>query len=167
MNRHFVSLYGENSELGKWMRSKNVVEKIGDLVLMHGGISAEINRMDIDISEINKIARPFYGDSLYVYPDLRVDTIYGDKGPFWYRGYYSKPDSSVEGQVKESLSKFRVNHVVTGHTIVADTVSMWYGGRVFNVDTHHQKGHSEALLVEGKSFYRVNAQGEKKLLKKD
>ena len=167
LNRKYVSLYGRDTELGKWFRSKNIMEKIGDLVVCHGGISQEVNRMDIDVSKINSMSRNFYDDSLYVYPDPRVDTLYGDHGPFWYRGYYIKPDSSVESQVGETLQKFRVSHVVTGHTIVADTVSMWYGGRVFNTDTHHAKGHSEALLVEGKMYYRVNAEGERKLLKQD
>jgi Calcineurin-like phosphoesterase len=167
LNRKYVSLYGRNTELGKWFRSKNIMEKIGDIVVCHGGISAEVNRMDIDVRKINSMSRNFYDDSMYVYPDPRVDTLYGDHGPFWYRGYYMKPDSSVESQVIETLQKFRVSHVVTGHTIVADTVSMWYGGRVFNTDTHHAKGHSEALLVEGKMYYRVNAEGEKKLLKQD
>jgi hypothetical protein len=167
LNRSFVSLYGRNTELGKWFRSKNIMEKIGDLVICHGGISAEINRMDVDVRSINSLSKNFYDDSLYVYPDPRVDTLFGDHGPFWYRGYYIKPDSSIESQVGETLKKFRVEHVVTGHTIVADTVSMWYGGRVFNTDTHHAKGHSEALLVEGKMYYRVNAEGTRKLLKQD
>ena len=167
MNRHFMTLYGVNSELGRWLRSKNIMEKVGSFTFMHGGISPEITRMDIDIWNINNMARGFYDDTLYVYPNPKVDTIYGEKGPFWYRGYYTKPDSAVDTEIAESLSKFHVKHVVTGHTIVADTVSMWYGGKVFNVDTHHQKGHSEALMVEGKSIYRVNAEGEKKLLKSD
>ncbi len=165
MNLNFVSLYGKNTELGKWFRSKNVVEKIGDLVITHGGFSSEVNSLDVDVRKINNLSRDFYDDSLYVYPDSKIDTLYGDKGPFWYRGYYAKPDSTVESQISQTLRKFSVKHVVTGHTIVADTVSMWYGGKVFNVDTHHSKGHSEALLVEGKAFYRVDAAGTRKLLK--
>lgn len=167
MNRHFVSLYGRETELGKWFRSKNIMEKIGDIIVVHGGISADVNRMDIDVRKINSMSKNFYDDSLYVYPDPKVDTLFSDKGPFWYRGYYVKPDSSIDGQVSQTLDKFRVNHVVTGHTIVSDTVSMWYGGKVFNTDTHHAKGHSEALLIEGKMYYRTNAEGEKKLLKID
>ncbi len=167
MNRNFVSLYGRETELGKWFRSKNIIEKIGDIVVVHGGISAQVNRMEVDVRKINSLSRNFYDDSLYVYPDPNIDTLFGDYGPFWYRGYYVKPDSSVDNQVNQTLRKFRVDHVVTGHTIVADTVSMWYGGKVFNTDTHHAKGHSEALLVENKMYYRVNAEGVKKLLKKD
>jgi hypothetical protein len=167
MNKHYVSLYGRDSELGKWLRSKNIMEKIGDVVVMHAGISAQVNRMDLDVKQINNVSRNFYDDSLYVYPDTKVDTLFGDFGPFWYRGYYIKPDSSIDSQIAESLRKFRVSHVVTGHTIVADTVSMWYGGKVFNTDTHHEKNHSEALLIEEKMYYRVNAEGVKKLLRKD
>ncbi len=167
MNRNFVALYGRDTELGKWFRSKNIMEKIGDIVVVHGGVSAEVNRMDIDVKRINSMSKNFYDDSLYVYPDPRVDTLFGDKGPFWYRGYYVKPDSNMDTQVKETLGKFRVKHVVTGHTIVADTISMWYGGKLFNTDVHHAKGHSEALLIEGKSFYRCNAEGVRKLIRQE
>lgn len=167
MNTHYMTLYGRDSELGKWLRSKNIIERIGDVVVIHAGISAAINNMELDIRRMNNMSRNFYDDSLYVYPDPRVDTLFGDLGPFWYRGYYAKPDGNVEGQIKETLRKFRVDHVVTGHTIVADTVSMWYGGKLFNTDVHHAKGHSEALLIEDKMYYRVDATGEKKFLKKD
>lgn len=164
MNQDFVNLYGKNTELGKWFRSKNVVEKLGDLVISHGGISSEVNNMDVDVRKINNLSRDFYDDSLFVYPDPKIDTLFGDRGPFWYRGYYLKPGSDIESQISQTLQKFKVRHLVTGHTIVSDTVSMWYGGKVFNTDTHHAKGHSEALLVEGKAFYRVDAAGNKKLL---
>ena len=88
----------------------------------------------------------------------------GNDGPFWYRGYYSKSKPADKDQVDATLSKFGVKYIVTGHSLVADTVSAWYGGKVFNTDTHHAKGLSEALLVEGDKFYRVNASGQKVLL---
>ena len=167
MNQHYVTLYGKDSELGRWLRSKNIMEKIGDQVFVHGGISSNVTHMDFDIKDINNKSRGFYDDTLFVYPDPRIDTLYSDLGPFWFRGYYVKPDSAIDTQIAETLKKYKVSHVVTGHTVVADTVSMWYGGRVFNTDVHHAGGHSEALLIEGKSYYRCDAEGNRKLIKKD
>jgi hypothetical protein len=58
--------------------------------------------------------------------------------------------------------RFSSDHIVTGHTVVADTISMWFKGKVFNTDTHHAKGHSEGMLIEGGNmFYRVDANGTK------
>ena len=40
LDQNYMSLYDEHSELGRWLRTKNVVEKIGDIMFAHGGISA-------------------------------------------------------------------------------------------------------------------------------
>ncbi len=164
LNQKYVTLYDENSELGRWIRTKNIVEKIGDIIFAHGGISAYINRMNISIPDINKIARPYYADSTSKYTDHRSDTVYSDLGPFWYRGYYQKNNPAISLQIDSTLSQFGVNHIITGHTMVSDTISVWYNGRLLNTDVHHAAGKSEALLIDGDKYYRVNTEGKKVLL---
>jgi Calcineurin-like phosphoesterase len=44
MNKHYVEVMGEKSELGRWLRTKNVAEKIGDILYVHGGISPMVYR---------------------------------------------------------------------------------------------------------------------------
>jgi len=161
LQMEYQKLFDENSELGRWLRTKNVIEKIGDVLFMHAGISAPMNRMDVSVQEINELARPYYADTTFIYPDPRVDTIFGDFGPFWYRGYYKGPNTADQSQVDKSLDKFNVKTIVIGHTIVEDTISTWFNRRVVNTDVHHASGKSEALLIEGKKFYRLTAKGEK------
>jgi hypothetical protein len=164
LNQKYVTLYDENSELGRWLRTKNIVEKIGDIVFAHGGISGDINRMNISIPDINRLARPHYADSTIEYTDQKSNTIFTDLGPFWYRGYYEKDNPGIPLQIDSTLSQFAANHVITGHTIVSDTISVWYNGRLLNTDVHHASGKSEALLIENDMYYRVNADGKKTLL---
>ncbi|MEO6454092.1 MAG: metallophosphoesterase [Ginsengibacter sp.] len=164
LNQKYITLYDENSELGRWLRTKNVVEKIGEILFTHGGISGNINRLNVSVPEINKLARPYYADSTYKYADKKVDTIFSDFGPFWYRGYYEKNNTAIPLQIDTTLSQFRSKHIITGHSIVADTISVWYNGRLFNTDVHHAEGKSEALLIEGNRYYRVNGEGKKVLL---
>jgi hypothetical protein len=166
LNEKYESLYDENTELGRWLRTKNILEKIGGILYMHGGISGEINRMNLSVAAIDQLARPYYADTTYKYPDLKIDTILTDQGPFWYRGYYTG-SKATQQQIDSTLSGFNVKHIVTGHTIVADTISVWYNGKVMNTDVHHAAGKSEALLIEGDKYYRVNAEGKKILLLKD
>ena len=160
LNEKFATLYGDQSELGIWLRSKNIIEKIGNILFIHGGISAPINRMTASIEGINELARTFYADTTFAYPP-GVDTIFHDLGPFWYRGYYSKTIKASHSQVDSTLIKFGVSHISTGHTVVADTVSLWFDGKVINTDVRHARGISEALLMENNKFYRVNAEGKK------
>ncbi len=165
LNIKYQSLYNESSELGRWLRTKNIVEKIGDNLFVHGGISGEINKLNLSVPDINTLSRPYYADSTFNYTNKKIDTIFSDLGPFWYRGYYNNTLKKVSlQQIDSTLSQFRVKHIVTGHSIVADTVSVWYNGRVINTDTHHAEGKSEALLIEREKYYRVNAEGKKVLL---
>lgn len=173
----YIQLYSSNSELGRWLRTKNIVEKIGDLLFLHGGISPEVNSLPLTLTELNAHGRPFYDRTSLARnsTDLTLQTIYNNKtSPFWYRLYYLdapikyyptdtlyKTSVSV---VDQTLRKFGVNHIVTGHTIVADTISVHYDGKVINTDTKHAGGKSEALLIEGDRFYRVNAEGKRVLL---
>ena len=163
LNEGFETLYGEQSELGRWLRSKNIIENVGGILFLHGGISPFINNFDVSIEEINMLARPYYADTTDNYP-RGIDSLFNSSGPFWYRGYYTGKRKATMQQIDSTLEKFKVNKISTGHTVVADTISAWFDGKVFNTDVHHAKGNSEALLMENDKFYRVNADGRKILL---
>jgi hypothetical protein len=165
LGERYEELYGENSELGRWLRTKNIIEKVGNILYVHGGISQEVNNMDVSIEQINELSRPYYADSFYQYTDKRLNVLYGDSGPFWYRGYYQGAAKASPAQIDSTLSKFNIRHIATGHTMVADTISVRYNGKVFDTDVHHAAGKSEALLIEGGKFYRVKPSGEKFLIK--
>lgn len=164
LGERYEDLYGENSELGRWLRTKNIIEKIGNILYVHGGISQEVNNMDVSIEQINELSRPYYADSFYQYSDKRLNVLYGDFGPFWYRGYYQGIAKASPQQIDSTLSKFNIRHIATGHTMVADTISVRYNGKVFDTDVHHAAGKSEALLIEDGKYYRVNTTGEKFLI---
>ncbi len=161
MNENYMNLFSEQAELGRWLRTKNVVEKVGDILFAHGGISSEVNRIDISAQKINKLSRPFYPDSLYKYDDPKVELLYSDLGPFWYRGYYAGKPLAQQTQIDSTLNIYGVKYIATGHTVVADTISVLFNRKLFNTDVHHAKGHSEGLLYENGNFYRASPTGEK------
>lgn len=169
IGKSLSQLYNEDSELGKWLRTKNVIEKIGDLLFIHGGISRKINQQPLTVTEINQLAKPYYDDNRKDYGDEGINSIMDPlTSPFWYRAYYvggsEKKKSQVKDVIDSTLQKFSVNRIITGHTIVADTISVHYGGKVINTDTHHASGKSEALLIERNRYYRVTTMGERILL---
>lgn len=164
LNEGFTSLYGENAELGRWLRSKNVMEKIGDILFVHGGVSAPVNMLDLSTSKLNRMVRPHYADSVMDFKSDALAILYSDYGPFWYRGYYSGNPSGHANTVDSTLRQYKVKKIATGHTVIADTISILHGGKVLNTDVHHLKGHSEAVLLEDGKYYRVLPSGEKKWL---
>lgn len=167
LKRELTDLYGPDSELGKWLRTKNIVEKIDDILYTHGGISQEVNESNYSVPQINELFRNNNCRVGTLHSNSIVSVLFSNViSPFWYRGYYENEDrfkASIT-QVDSTLIRFDVNKIITGHTIVSDTVTVHYNGKVINVDTHHAGGHSEALYIESGNYYRVNDKGLKKLL---
>lgn len=159
----YAVLYDRNNELWRWLQTKNILEKIGDILFVHGGISQEINQMNLSIAEINKLARPFYTSAKESHADTRLKTILNSRNsPLWFRRYYK--DAVGEELIDTTLYRFEVSTIVTGHTPVKH-VKPFFNNKVINIDTHHASGHSEALLIEDDLFYRVNGKGEKERIK--
>ena len=160
MNKSYMQLFGPDAEIGRWFATKNVAERIGDILFMHGGISSYVNNLNIPLKELNDLVRPFYADTSFDYPDKRLNVLYSDYGPFWYRGYYIEPKATMQ-QIDSTLNFYGVHHIATGHTIVANEIRSFYNRKLFDTDVHHAGGHSEALLIDNGKFWRVNATGEK------
>ena len=160
----YTALFASNTELGKWLRSKNVIERIGQTLFVHGGFSPELASSHMSLKEINKIARNNFGKAAW-----RVEQnggmakrIFGDKGPMWYRGYFTGVLKTHE--LIHVLNIYKASKVVVGHTIVPN-VSSIFDGRVIAVDVKHctalEDGTTNALLVENDNFYAVNVKGQK------
>ncbi len=164
MSETYMTLYSDSSELGRWLRTKNVAEKVGDILFIHAGISSPVNKAQIGVEKINELVRPFYADSSYNFPDSTVGLLYSDLGPFWYRGYYSGNPVAPLTQIDSTLSFYGAKHISTGHTVISDTIRVLHNGKLINTDVHHARGHSEGLLVEGGKYYRVDALGQKFLM---
>lgn len=165
LNENYMTLYSEQSELGRWLRTKNVIQKVGDVLYVHGGVSPIMNTMELPAAKVNELVRPFYADTSYIYPDAIVDLLYSDLGPFWYRGYYTGAIKATQQTIDSTLLQYRARYIATGHTIIADTISTLFEKKVFNTDVQHYKGHSEALYIEKGKFYRTTVLGEKFLIR--
>src|SRR4029078_3704060 len=160
MNKPYMQLFGQNSEIGRWLATKNVIERVGNTLFTHGGVSGYLNSLNISLKELNEITKPFYTDTTYRYKDDRLNLIYSDFGPFWYRNYYKAPRANPQ-QIDSTLDIYNVRSITTGHTIIANEIRSLYNGKVFNVDVHQSEGRSEALLIDDGKFWRVNSSGEK------
>lgn len=155
----YESFYGANTELGQWLRSKNIIEKIGDLLFIHGGIAPEINRLHLSVAQINEAARPYYDRPKEINGDTTKLLFSGTTSPFWYRGYFMKPNAVI-AQVDSTLKLYGVSKIIVGHDII-DHVASFYGGKVIGVDVDEHNGKHEGLLIENDKYYRVDVNGNK------
>jgi hypothetical protein len=168
MAKNYEDLYGSDTELGRWLRSKNIMERIGDYLCLHGGVSAAINAKRMTLPDINNQCRPFYDQGLH--PEKFTDKGLWDFfegnniSPFWYRGYFLEP-KAPELQVNRTLALYHCKKIIVGHTIV-DNVSRLYNGKVIGIDVNEHEGNSRGLLIKNKQEYEINLTGKKRLLEK-
>ncbi len=158
-------LYSDQTELGAWLRSKNVIEKIGDIVFVHAGISDSLFQLNLSIPKLNRIARKSIHN-----PRTEIthatDVLLDNHSILWYRGYIE--DNNNAGKIsRESLDKilsyYKAERFVIGHTIV-DDISTDYEGKVIRIDVDHYRNSSSGILMEGDKIYKAEQTGEKELL---
>ena len=166
----FLDLMADNQELVKWMKSKNVMEKIGNTLFVHGGISPELVNARLHINYINQTVRNrlMHGPSNNESDKMDEDFLFATHGPLWFRGlavpYRRSYKKSTPKQVKRAIRHFHVDHISIGHTVAME-VSLDYEGSVIRTDVKHGmekvSKYSQGLLIENGTLYRVNAKGEK------
>lgn len=165
-------LFSEQSELGKWLRTKNSVEKIGDYLFVHAGLSPKMLDLCLSITEINDVIRENIGLGLYQNPgdDEVANFVLGKTSPLWYRGltekykYYLK---ATEDEVDDILDYFQVEKIVVGHVVVND-VQTDYNGKLINIDLKHGKNkcseETKGLLVKDNIEFKVDGLGNEDVL---
>lgn len=166
-----TDLYGSNSFLGKWMSSKNSIEKINGILFAHGGIHPDLAKHKTNLDAVNQIIRSNYYKPYYPNPEKSLEQllISSHKGIAWYRGYFK--DDLTQKEVEQGLNTFNAESIVVGHTLQSE-VNKEYDGKVIGIDVKHPKDYSksipnqksEGLLIEGNQYYRVLHDGEKEAL---
>ncbi|WP_316814061.1 metallophosphoesterase [Pedobacter heparinus] len=163
MGVDYMSLYDQDTELGKWLRTKNTIERIGDNLCAHAGIAPQINQLKMSLSEINKKCRPYYDKAkvLKGVGDTTIPVFFkGATSLFWYRGYFKEP-KATELEVNETLKLYEVKRIVVGHTIVPGNVGFYYGGKVLGLDVNQHRNDHQAALFENERWWKVDEKGNK------
>jgi hypothetical protein len=162
MGMDYMQLYDTRSELGRWLRTRNMVERIGKGLYMHAGISKEINALKLSVPQINKLCRPYYDKgkpAIAAEPSVAV-FFSGKTSPFWYRGYFHEPKATLQ-DVEETLALYGVTQIVVGHTIVEGNVGFYYGGKVLGLDVDQHGGDHQAALFEKGVWHKIDDKGKK------
>ncbi len=164
-------LYDSNSFLGRWLASKNSMERINGNLFVHGGIQPELAESGTTLDEINRLLRKNYYKAPYpkTYENLETLLTSSRNGPNWYRGYFRNDLS--QKQVEAGLDAFKSKRVIVGHTIQSKVRAL-YEGRVIAIDVSHPRDYhknwpkkkSEGLLIEQNKMFRLLDNGKAKKL---
>lgn len=173
-DRAMLRLYSENTELGKWLRNKNIVERIGNTLFVHAGLNVRHMDAGLDIPTLNKIARENYGKPYTKNfkskkEELTLSSIYS---PYWDRSLamdfknkalYFLNNINVKETSQQELNKllkyYGASRVVIGHSIV-DDIKVDYEGKVIKIDIKHgtqlRSGDTKGIFFENGHVYKVD-----------
>lgn len=155
MNLSYEQLYGKNTLMGQWLRTKPVIIQINDILFVHAGISPEFVEKGFTAEQANKI---FLNDILgktkaETEQDSVLSFLRGHNGPIWYRGYFSDHTLDRE-KIDKILSYFNKKHIVVGHTSQTSVVSL-FRDRIFGIDASIKNGkYGEVLIYDKGEFFR-------------
>jgi Calcineurin-like phosphoesterase len=169
----YAALWSADTELGRWLRSKNAVERSGrEALFVHGGISQSLVSAQLKIGQINDTIRQYLGVSQRKLNSIGGISafLFSDYGPMWYRGLVIETPgipAATRAQVDSAVVAFNVRRIVVGHTLV-EKIGLYHGERVAAIDVAHPKEgenrEPEALWIEKGKLWATDGQGKRRRL---
>lgn len=166
--RDYARFYDKNSELGRWLRTRNTVIRINDYIFSHAGISPKVFKRRLSIPTINQLLQDYLAND----PDIPnkspglTSLILNAYGPLWYRGYVSFGAYGVQNgnitqkEVDRILKYYDASRMVIAHNEVRKIISK-FDGKVITIDIPiRTKDYiPEALFINRGNFYRLKYDG--------
>lgn len=164
LNLPMPVLYGPDSDMGRWLRTRPALLQLGPYLFVHGGISPGFIAKGFGIEQANALVRQGLDDRK---ASEAVGFLMGGDGPLWYRGlvpqrrpFEDLPTTAVE----DILKALGVRALVIGHT-PHTRLRVFHEGRVFAIDAGMLEGlPGEAWICEGERLFRGMADGSREPL---
>lgn len=162
LNTDILYMFSEHTELGRWIRSKKSMTKVGDYLFVHGGISPSLLKYNLSIGKINsEIKRDIDTDE---FATDGSEALLCPEGILWYRGMVEDEDGGAykkitEMEIDSILTHFDCKAIIIGHTPV-DSISKDFNSKIIRIDVDHYE-NSSALLIENGKEYIVDSRGKR------
>lgn len=163
----YPKLFAPNTELGKWLGTRNTMQTVGNDLYVHAGLGKLFYEHQLSIPTVNEEM----SKALFMNKKERKELspltafLYGNDGPIWYRGLV-RTDPKYHPLSQDTLQlimkRYHAEHIIVGHTIFKD-ISTFYGGKVIgvNVDNkeNRKKKRGRAMLIENNKYFVVGDKG--------
>jgi len=134
--------WSPSGELGKWAARNPAVVRIGDILFVHGGLSAEYSKLPVD--EINRRVAAAMASG----EDDPKSILNDPLGPLWYRGLVGRdpdaeaaraaaprPSPGFSDELNTVLGNYGAKRMVIGHTPSLAGIAITHGGQLVRIDT--------------------------------
>jgi hypothetical protein len=161
--------FAPEATYGRWLRARDTVAKVNDVVFVHGGFTPEVAALGCDA--INKLVKNELQMRWSLDDSRLLSTLSaGPNGPLWYRGLADESMEVPESEVNTIRISLRAATIVIGHTVAPDLkIRTRYNGRVVQIDTgmldgaFYPGGRASALEIQDDQF-TVIADGKREPL---
>lgn len=154
LNMPYSALFSQETELGRWLATRNTIQVTGDYLFVHAGLGQAFLEKDFDVAKVNaEVSKALFLNKQQ--RDEHSETagfLHGSNGPLWYRGMVrndSKYNPLHIDDLDAILKKYDVKHIVVGHTIFPD-IRVFYDKKVITVNVDNQKNFDKVL---GRGIY--------------
>lgn len=146
--------WGPTGELGKWATANPAILKIGGMLFVHGGISAEYSKEPLDLVNQRVAAAMAAADA------GPTSVLFDPLGPLWYRGL-AVPDADAQsaraaakppaqpltsGQELDAvLAAYGARHLVIAHTPNLKGIQISADNRLARIDTGNSRYYGGTL----------------------
>lgn len=167
LNIDYPGLFGPDTELGRWLGTRNTMQIIGIDLYVHAGLSKSFYDHNLTIPTVNEEM----SKGLFMNKKERralsplTAFLYGNDGPIWYRGLV-RTDAKYHPMAQDTLQmvmdRYNAKRIIVGHTIFKD-ITTFYNGKVIgvNVDNkeNRKKKRGRALLIDKNTYFVVGDKG--------
>ena len=163
LDRSYPALFSASMELGRWLRERNSMMRIGDLLFVHGGVSEDVLDQQATIASVNEDIRSILGT-----PKTKIDRdrpgghylAWNQSGILWFRG--SVRDAAQQTSVVDrALDRFDASSIVVGHTMLEAVTDIYSDQRVIAVGVPWtDSSKTRGLLVMKNRMYQVDVDGQ-------
>lgn len=151
-----TALYDGNYTLWHWLRTKNVIEKIGDVLIMNKVVFLNIDLPSYSIAEINQVVRLY---STVAVNELKTPLFRNifDNIEFFLESKGRLQDISSE-KVSMAIAHWNTDVIVAGYgLILTDSTSL--SRQVISISDKDEG--LLGILIKKKRYYRVDINGNR------
>jgi len=165
LNKPFEQLFGKDTILGDWLRSKPVLVKVNNMLFTHGGFHPSLATEKRSLLEINTVFKNSLVKAELDKPrEGWAKFLHTTNGPIWYRGYFAadrgKDGGATSTEIDLLLKHFDVKHLIVGHTSQKQ-IETRYQGRVIAIDSSIKRGkYGEILFIDNGKKWRGSLSGK-------
>lgn len=157
LGKTFLELYGEDTELGRWIRSKNFMEIAGDILFVHAGFNtdviSELENGTLTLDKVNEIGRQHTKAGYMRFDeqgDLIKDTFYQPSRLYWDRSIPSGKMSQED--LVRGLKAFGSEMMIIGHTVFEKPTPL-YEQKVIAADVDHNQNFQEEGRIQALEYH--------------